>query len=98
MTEARKNFFTAVERKVSSAELLLSKPEKLQSELVEIQSILESEWPSIFATLNEAPLNESEKKTIRLVIERLTFLEKEVSGKLTFFTDFQKHIQVSLEK
>tara|TARA_B100000029_G_C17332131_1_gene872067 strand:- start:589 stop:885 length:297 start_codon:yes stop_codon:yes gene_type:complete len=98
MDESRKNFFTAVEKKISSAEVLLKKPQNLQKQLAEIQSILETEYASIFASLNDTPLSEVEKHTLKSLMDRLYILEKKVSGKLTLFDDFQKYIQVSLEK
>ena len=98
MLETRTEFLTTVERNISSAELLLSKPEELQKQLTEIQYFLESNWPSIFATLNDSPLSDNEKHSLRLLLDRLSLLERKVNGKLDFFSDFQKYIQVSLEK
>ena len=98
MPETRTEFLTAVERYISSAEALLSKPEELQKQLTEIQYFLESNWPSIFATLNDSPLSDNEKNSLRLLLDRLSLLERKVNGKLDFFSDFQKYIQVSLEK
>ena len=98
MLETRTEFLTTVERNISSAELLLSKPEELQKQLTEIQYFLESNWPSIFATLNDSPLSDNEKNSLRLLLDRLSLLERKVNGKLDFFSDFQKYIQVSLEK
>ena len=98
MPETRTEFLTTVERNISSAELLLSKPEELQKKLTEIQYFLESNWPSIFATLNDSPLRDNEKNSLRLLLDRLSLLERKVNGKLDFFSDFQKYIQVSLEK
>ena len=98
MEKSRKEFLTAIEKKISSAENLLKKPQSLKKDLAEIQSILEAEWPNIFASLNDAPLSDIEKHTLKSLMNRLDLLEKKVSGKLTFFDDFQKYIQVSLEK
>ena len=98
MPETRTEFLNAVERNISSAEMLLSKPEELQKQLTEIQHFLESNWPSIFATLNESPLSDNEKNSLRLLLDRLSLLERKVNGKLDVFSDFQKYIQVSLEK
>ena len=98
MPETRTEFLSAVERNISSAELLLSKPEELQKQLTEIQYFLESNWPSIFATLNDSPLSDNEKNSLRLLLDRLSLLERKVNGKLDVFSDFQKYIQVSLEK
>ena len=98
MPETRTEFLTTVERNISSAEVLLSKPEELQKKLTEIQYFLESNWPSIFATLNDSPLSDNEKNSLKLLLDRLSLLERKVNGKLEFFSDFQKYIQVSLEK
>ena len=76
----------------------MNKPDELKIKLNEVKLSLESDWTSIFSTLNEFPLNESEKTFLKSLIERLHLLEKRVTGKLEFFDDFQKYIQVSLEK
>ena len=98
MPKTRTEFLNAVERNISSAEKLLSKPEELQKQLTEIQYFLESNWPSVFATLNDSPLSDNEKNSLRLLLDRLSLLERKVNGKLDVFSDFQKYIQVSLEK
>ena len=98
MYDVRKEFLNALDDKISSAEILLNKPEELKIKLNEVKLSLESDWTSIFSTLNEFPLNESEKTFLKSLIERLHLLEKRVTGKLEFFDDFQKYIQVSLEK
>ncbi len=98
MCEARKEFLTELDKKISSAELLLNKPEELKKKLNEVKLVLECDWTTIFSTLNELPLTENEKTFLKSLIERLYLLEKRVTGKLEFFNDFQKYIQVSLEK
>ena len=98
MCEARKEFLTALDDKISSAEALLNKPEELRTKLNKVKLILETDWTTIFSTLNEFPLTENEKTFLKLLIERLNLLEKRVTGKLELFEDFQKYIQVSLEK
>ena len=98
MTKEREGFFSAIEEKTSSAENLLLTPKELQKKLTEIQNLLESDWPSIFASLNEYPLSEEEKRSLKLLIDRFNMLNKKVHRKLSFFSDFQKYIQVSLEK
>jgi len=98
MLEVRTDFIQAFEKKISSAEDLLLKPEELQKKLTDIKAVLESEWPNIFLTLNESPLSNSEKIALKSLINRLHLLEKKVHNKLDFFKDFQKYIQVSLEK
>ena len=98
MEKSRKEFLTAIEKKISSAENVLKKPQNLQKNLAEMLSSLEAEWPNIFASLNDTPLSNDEKQALKSLMDRLYLLEKKVSGKLTFFDDFQKYIQVSLEK
>ena len=98
MEKSRKEFLTAIEKKISSAEKVLKKPQNLQKNLTEMLSSLEAEWPNIFASLNDSPLSDDEKQALKSLMDRLYLLEKKVSGKLTFFDDFQKYIQVSLEK
>ena len=98
MEKSRKEFLTAIEKKISSAENVLKKPQNLQENLAEMLSSLEAEWPNIFASLNDVPLSDNEKQALKSLMDRLYLLEKKVSGKLTFFDDFQKYIQVSLEK
>ena len=98
MEKSRKEFLTAIEKKISSAENVLKKPQNLQENLAEMLSSLEAEWPNIFASLNDSPLSDDEKQALKSLMDRLYLLEKKVSGKLTFFDDFQKYIQVSLEK
>ena len=98
MCEVRKEFVTALDDKISSAEALLNKPEELRTKLNKVKLILETDWTTIFSTLNEFPLTENEKTFLKLLIERLNLLEKRVTGKLELFEDFQKYIQVSLEK
>ena len=57
MFEKRRDFFKVIESRLSSTDFLLSKPEKLKSELNDFEILLKENWPSIFASLNEFPLN-----------------------------------------
>ena len=50
--EKRKDFFNVIESHLSSTDFLLSKPEKLKSELNNLEIFLKENWPSIFASLN----------------------------------------------
>ena len=52
MFEKRRDFFKVIESKLSSTNFLLSKPEKLKSELKNFEIFLKEHWPSIFASLN----------------------------------------------
>ena len=98
MSQAREEFFEAVETKLSGAEDLLSNPEALTRSLVDLQSLLEREWPNIFASLDVNPLSEQEKEAIRNLINRLSFFDKGITQRLKFFDDFKKYAQVFLEK
>lgn len=98
MRAKREEFLSAIEGKISSAEMLLKSPEELKNKLSEIKDYLESDWTSIFSTLSEFPLSKDEKKTLKSLIERFHMLERRVNSKLEIFNDFQKYIQVSLEK
>ena len=98
MLEARTYFFSAVEKELSSAELLLLKPIELEQKLNEIEKFLKEQWPSIFSTLTEKHLTDNEKLSLKEFLTRLTVLEEKVHGKIDFFKDFQKYVQVSLDK
>ena len=76
MFEKRRDFFKVIESKLSSTNLLLSKPEKLKSELNEFEVLLKEYWPSIFASLNESPLNEDEIKVLQTLLKTIENLNK----------------------
>ena len=98
MFEKRRDFFKVIESKLSSTSFLLSKPEKLKSELNEFEILLKEYWPSIFASLNESPLNEDEIKVLQTLLKTIENLNKKVGYKLDFFNDFQKYMKESIEK
>ena len=98
MFEKRRDFFKVIESHLSSTDLLLSKPEKLKSELNNLEIFLKENWPSIFASLNEFPLNEDEIKILRNLLKTIDNLNKKVGSKLDFFNDFQKYMKESIEK
>ena len=98
MFEKRRDFFRVIESRLSSTNLLLSKPEKLKSELTNFEIFLKENWPSIFTSLNEYPLNEDEIKILHTILKTIENLNKKVGSKLDFFNDFQKYMKDSLEK
>ena len=98
MFEKRRDFFKVIESHLSSTDLFVSKPEKLKSELNNLEIFLKENWPSIFASLNEFPLNEDEIKILRNLLETIDNLNKKVGSKLDFFNDFQKYMKESIEK
>ena len=98
MFENRSDFFKVIESRLSSTDFLLSKPEKLKSELNEFEILLKEYWPSIFASLNESPLNEDEIKVLQNLLKIIENLNKKVGYKLDFFNDFQKYMKESIEK
>ena len=98
MFENRRDFFKVIESRLSSTIFLLSKPEKLKSELNDFEILLKENWPSIFASLNETPLNEDEMKVLQNLLKTIENLSKNVGYKLDFFNDFQKYMKKSIEK
>ena len=98
MFEKRRDFFKVIESKLSSTNILLSKPEKLKSELKNFEIFLKEHWPSIFASLNECPFNEDEIKILHALLKSIETLNKKVDSKLDFFDDFQKYMKESIEK
>ena len=98
MFENRRDFFKVIESHLSSANFLLSKPEKLKSELNDFEILLKEYWPSIFASLNESPLNDDEIKVLQNLLNIIENLNKKVGYKLDFFYDFQKYMKESIEK
>ena len=98
MFENRSDFFKVIESRLSSTDFLLSKPEKLKSELNDFEILLKEYWPSIFASLNESPLNEDEIKVLQNLLNIIENLNKKVGYKLDFFNDFQKYMKESIEK
>ena len=98
MFEKRRDFFKVIESKLSSTSFLLSKPEKLKSELKNFEIFLKEHWPSIFASLNECPLNEDEIKILHALLKSIETLNKKIDSKLDFFDDFQKYMKESIEK
>ena len=98
MFEKRRDFFKVIESNLSSTDFLLSKPEKLKSELNNLEIFLKENWTSIFASLNEFPLNEDEIKILRNLLKTIDNLNKKVGSKLDFFNDFQKYMKESIEK
>tara|TARA_B100000927_G_C16433120_1_gene456442 strand:+ start:360 stop:656 length:297 start_codon:yes stop_codon:yes gene_type:complete len=98
MFEKRRDFFKVIESHLSSTNFLLSKPEKLKSELKNFEIFLKKHWPSIFASLNESPLNEDEIKILHSLLKTIESLNKKIGYKLDFFDDFQKYMKESIEK
>ena len=94
----RSDFFKVIESRLSSTDFLLSKPEKLKSELNDFEILLKEYWPSIFASLNESPLNDDEIKVLQNLLNIIENLNKKVGYKLDFFNDFQKYMKESIEK
>ena len=78
-----------IESKLSSTRFLLSKPEKLKSELKNFEIFLKEHWPSIFASLNEYPLNEDEIKILHDLLKTIESLNKKVDSKLDFLMIFK---------
>ena len=98
MFEERNNFFDAIESKLSSADLLLSEPEKFKEILNDFEFLLNERWPTIFSSLTDYPLSEKEKNILLNFIKKIENLNKKVGYKLSFFNDFQKYMKDSIEK
>ena len=98
MFEKRRDFFKVIESKLSSTNILLSKPEKLKSELKNFEIFLKEHWPSIFTSLNEYPLTEDEIKILYDLLKTIESLNKKVDSRLDFFDDYQKYMKESIEK
>ena len=98
MFEDRNNFFDAIESKLSSADLLLSEPEKFKEILNDFEFLLNERWPTIFSSLTDYPLSEKEKNILLNFIKKIENLNKKVGYKLSFFNDFQKYMKESIEK
>ena len=98
MFEKRRDFFKVIESHLSSTRFLLSKPEKLKSELKNFEIFLKEHWPSIFTSLNEYPLTEDEIKILYDLLKTIESLNKKVDSRLDFFDDFQKYMKESIEK
>jgi len=98
MFEERNNFFDAIESKLSSADLLLSEPEKFKEILNDLEFLLNERWPTIFSSLTDYPLSEKEKNILLNFIKKIENLNKKVGYKLSFFNDFQKYMKESIEK
>ena len=98
MFEERNNFFDAIESKLSSADVLLSEPEKFKEILNDFEFLLNERWPAIFSSLTDYPLSEKEKNILLNFIKKIENLNKKVGYKLGFFSDFQKYMKESIEK
>ena len=98
MFEERNNFFNAIESKLSSADFLLSEPEKFKEILNDLEFLLNERWPTIFSSLTDYPLSEKEKNILLNFIKKIENLNKKVGYKLSFFNDFQKYMKESIEK
>ncbi len=98
MFEERNNFFNAIESKLSSADFLLSEPEKFKEILNDLELLLSERWPAIFSSLTDYPLSEKEKNILLNFIKKIENLNKKVGYKLSFFNDFQKYMKESIEK
>ena len=98
MFEDRKNFFEAIERNLSNANLLLSEPKKLQKTLNDFECLLHDRWTTIFSSLTDYPLNEKEKNIIQNFLIEIENLNKKIGYKINFFNDFQKYMKESIEK
>ena len=98
MLEKRKYFFNMVESKLSSIDIFLSKPNKLLDFLQELETFLRNEWPPIFSSLNDEPLNNNEIELLNTLLTQIDDLNKKVGYKISFFNDFQNYMKVSIEK
>ena len=98
MFEERYIFFEAIESNLSSADLLLSEPEKLKKTLSELEFLLKDRWPVIFSSLTDYPLNVKEVNILENFLVKIENLNKKVGYKINFFNDFQKFMKESIEK
>ena len=98
MFEDRQNFFEAIESNLSSANLLLSEPEKFKKILSDLEFLLQEKWPAVFSSLTDYPLSEKEKNILLNFLKKIEDLNKKVGYKLSFFNDFQKYMKESIEK
>ena len=98
MFEERYNFFEAIESNLSSADLLLSEPEKLKKILSELEFLLKDRWPVIFSSLTDYPLNVKEVNILENFLVKIENLNKKVGYKINFFNDFQNFMKESIEK
>ena len=98
MFEKRNEFFNAIESRLSSAVLLLSNPEKLNINLRDLHLFLQQNWSTIFASLNENPLNKNEIIKLKNFINKIENLNKKVGFKISFFNDFQNYMKKTIEK
>ena len=98
MFEDRQYFFDAIESNLSSADLLLSEPDKLKKTLSDLDFLLQEKWPAVFSSLTDYPLSEKEKNTLLNFLKKIENLNKKVGYKLSFFNDFQKYMKESIEK
>ena len=98
MFEKRNEFFNAIESRLSSAFLLLSNPEKLNINLRDLHLFLQQNWSTIFASLNENPLNKNEIIKLKNFINKIENLNKKVGFKISFFNDFQNYMKKTIEK
>ena len=96
MFEKRRDFFKVIESRLSSTNFLLSKPAKLKSELNDFEILLKENWSSIFASLNESPLNEDEIKVLQTLLKTIENLNKKVGYKLDFFNDSRQSDRISI--
>ena len=71
MFEERNNFFDAIESKLSSANFLLSEPEKLKKILSDLEFLLNERWPAIFSSLTDYPLSEKKKIFYLILLKKL---------------------------
>ena len=98
MIDDRKSFFDVIERNLSSADFLLSEPKKLIETLKDLEIFLQKNWSTIFATLNDKPLSEREKKILKIFLLKIDNIDNKVGIRLNFFDDFKKYMKNSIEK
>ena len=98
MFEDRQYFFDAIESNLSSADLLLSEPDKLKKTLSDLEDILQEKWPAVFSSLTDYPLTKKEKNILEKFLKKIENLNKKIGYKITFFNDFQKYMKESIEK
>ncbi len=94
----RNKFYNTVETMFSTADESRLDPLKLLKNLEDSKDLIEKNWADIFHGLIDEPLDNEEKLRVKNIMSSIEKLQKTSKMKVDWVNDFQKYIQLSLDK
>ena len=97
-TPQRYEFYMTVEGMLSSAHGAGKDSTSFLNIITDTQVFLQTNWPLIFQTLQDDPLTVEEETRVEEILKEIEKLQNLAKSKISWINDFQKYIQLSLDK